>query len=309
MRRFLLTLLAGLLLTGPAAAAEAIKLRPAVSLEPGPVKLAAIAELNAEQAAGLGRITVAKLPQGPGTLSLSRERILRAIRKAHPGEVSLEGASQVKISPQFASLGREELTRLYVAKVMQASPWTSRGRIEISDIRVPENLNVPAADLKRLTAEFAPREDFLGPVCLDLKFGSSRQARLNGRVQVYASVPVSRGLKPGQAVTADAIEVRELELSGFGTILTSPEQCRGLRAKTTIRPGQPLQRCQLEAIPLVCRGATVMLEATAPGLVITDSGQALRDGFASDRIPVKNLSSGRTVIGTVIAPSRVRVVF
>ncbi len=309
MRKLLLSLLTTLLLYGVAAAAEVVSLRPEACLPPGPVSLAAIAEIGRAQAASLGQITVANLPQGPGSLSLSRERILQAIQRAYPGEVSLQGASQVRIKPQLTSLGRDELTRLFVAKVMEASPWTSRGRIEISDIRVPENLNVQAGDLKRLTAEFAPHEDFVGPVSLDLKFGGSRQVRLSGRVQVYASVPVSRGLKAGQSVTEDAIELKELELSSFGALITRPEDCRGLRARTAIRAGQPLLRSQLEPIPLICRGETVQIEAASPGLLITDSGQALRDGFARDKIPVKNLSSGRTIIGTVIAPSRVRVVF
>ena len=71
----------------------------------------------------------------------------------------------------------------------------------------------------------------------------------------------------------------------------------------------PLLRAQLEPIPVICRGEAVQIEAVGANFIISDSGQALKDGFTSEKIPVKNQASGRTIIGTVIAPSRVRVVF
>lgn len=309
MRRISLSLLALLLLAGAAGAADSATLRAAVSVPAGPVCLADLAQLSGAQATRLGQLKITSLPPGRSSLNLSRERVLTVIRRNYKGQIEVLGAPVVRISPQLTSIGRAELVKLYVGQVMQASPWRDLGRIEISEVKVPETLAVLPADLKRMAAEFAPREDFVGPVSLELGFGTSQKVRLSGKVKVYADVPVSRGLKARQPITLSDVELKELELSAYGAVVAGLEQCRGLRTRTAIRPGQPLLRNQVEPLPIVCRGEAVQIEAVGASLVITDSGVALRDGFAGEKIMVKNAGSGRTIIGTVIAPSRVRVVF
>jgi flagella basal body P-ring formation protein FlgA len=54
-------------------------------------------------------------------------------------------------------------------------------------------------------------------------------------------------------------------------------------------------------------GETVVIEAQVKNLVVRDKGIALRDGYQGETIPVKNASSGRKVVGTIIAASLVQV--
>ena len=309
MRLVASTVLAVLLSFSAAAAADSVILKPQATVTAGPVKLAAVADISGQQAESLGAITIAHMPPGRNCVSLSRARILSAIKTVWKQDLELSGAEIVQLNPQLVTVSGDELVKIYVARVMQLSPWRATGRIEISSVRTPEAINVLPADLKNVTADFAPREDFLGQVSLDLKFGKTQIIRLCGNVKVYAAVPVSRGIAARQPITASDLDTKELELSAYGNVIQTPQQCEGLRAKAPIRAGQPLLRAQLEPIPIICRGEVVQIEAVGANFVITDSGQALKDGFTSERIPIKNQTSGRTIIGTVIAPSRVRVVF
>lgn len=309
MRQLATTLLALLLSCSAAAAADSVTLKPQATVSAGPVKLAVVADIDGAQAERLGAITIAHMPPGRNCVTLSRARILSAIKTAWKQDLELGGANLVQLCPQLVTVSGDDLIKLYVARVMQTSPWRATGRIEISEVKVPASINVLPADLKSVTADFAPREDFLGQVGLDLKFGKTQIVRLCGNVKVYAEVPVSRGIKAHQPIAVSDLDTKELELSTYGNVIQTAQQCAGLRAKAPIRAGQPLLRAQLEQMPVICRGEIVQIEAVGTNFVITDNGQALRDGFTSEKIPIKNQTSGRTIIGTVIAPSRVRVVF
>jgi flagella basal body P-ring formation protein FlgA len=59
--------------------------------------------------------------------------------------------------------------------------------------------------------------------------------------------------------------------------------------------------------PDVCSGEIVSIEARVDDLVVRDKGIAMKDGYQGDAIPVKNVSSGRQVVGTIIAASMVQV--
>ena len=50
-----------------------------------------------------------------------------------------------------------------------------------------------------------------------------------------------------------------------------------------------------------------MIEARVNDLVVTDKGVALKDGYQGEPIPVKNVTSGKQVVGTIIAAALVQV--
>jgi flagella basal body P-ring formation protein FlgA len=59
--------------------------------------------------------------------------------------------------------------------------------------------------------------------------------------------------------------------------------------------------------PDVCSGEIVSIEVRVNDLVVRDKGVAMKDGYQGETIPVKNISSGRQVVGTIIAASLVQV--
>jgi flagella basal body P-ring formation protein FlgA len=63
----------------------------------------------------------------------------------------------------------------------------------------------------------------------------------------------------------------------------------------------------VERNPDVLKGETVVIEVRLDNLVVRDKGIAMKDGYLSETIHVKNASSGRQVVGTIIAPSLVQV--
>ena len=269
MRFVVAFLLATQLVCGAAVAADSVVLRPQAVVDAGPVRLDAVADIESGQAESLGAIVIAHMPPGRNRISISNTRIQAVIKTSYPQDVKLGGAKLVQIAPRLTTVSADELKKMYVAQIMQTSPWRAAGRIEISDIEVPPTVSVLPGDMDHLKAIFAQREDFLGRVCLDLRFGTTQQVRIRGNVRVYATVPVSRGIKIHQPISAKNIDTKELELSAFGSVMQSAKQCEGLRAKVNIRAGQPLLRSLLEPIPVICRGETVQ------------TGRACRSGSRS----------------------------
>jgi len=76
-----------------------------------------------------------------------------------------------------------------------------------------------------------------------------------------------------------------------------------------LQEGKPILKSNVEQPPLVNRGDFVFIEARSDVLMIQDRGIALKDGYIHERIPVRNVTSGRQIYGTVIAPLQVEVTF
>ena len=127
---------------------------------------------------------------------------------------------------------------------------------------------------------------------------------------MQAEVPVAREtIRRGQIINASDLELRRIDITRIPPAAMDVKACAGMRAKAFIRKGYPVLLNNIDVPPLVYKGAPVMIEAGNEALIVSDKGVALMDGRADDRIAVKNLNSGRQIVGIVIAPSRVRVEF
>jgi flagella basal body P-ring formation protein FlgA len=71
--------------------------------------------------------------------------------------------------------------------------------------------------------------------------------------------------------------------------------------------GNPILPSQVQRKPDICSGEIVLIEARTNDLVVRDKGIAMKDGYQGETIPVKNVSSGRQVVGTIIAAALVQV--
>ncbi len=88
---------------------------------------------------------------------------------------------------------------------------------------------------------------------------------------------------------------------------TQVEQVIGLRAKRSIGPNRILTARLVQPPYLVLKNKQVTLISQVGSIKIETKGLALKSGVKQEQIPVKNLSSKKTVKGTVIAPNTVRV--
>lgn len=206
-------------------------------------------------------------------------------------------------------LAPAELERLFREAVLAHSPWQARGEIVIESVRAPL-CKVAEKDRAVVQAKFAPREDFLGFTTLTLSFGAAETVKttVTGMVRVFMTVPVTRNdIRRGAVMGPEDLELRRIDITRYPPIALDREACAGKRAKSLIRAASPVLLANIDVPPLVFRGAPVYIEAGGDDLIVTDRGIALADGRIDERIPVKNARSGRQIVGTVIAASRIRV--
>ncbi|MGH6761694.1 MAG: flagellar basal body P-ring formation chaperone FlgA [Phyllobacterium sp.] len=85
------------------------------------------------------------------------------------------------------------------------------------------------------------------------------------------------------------------------------DQVIGKIARRTLLPGKPILVSAVNEPHLVQRGVPAMLVFNAGGLEILTTGTPLEPGGIGDFIKVRNVDSGITVSGTVLADGRIRV--
>lgn len=81
----------------------------------------------------------------------------------------------------------------------------------------------------------------------------------------------------------------------------------GKMAKRTLLPGEPIPFNAVDDPRLVTRGVPIQLIFQEAGLTITAMGTPLQSGSIGEQIRVRNLDTGRIVLGTVQADGRIRI--
>jgi flagella basal body P-ring formation protein FlgA len=288
-----------------------VDLKEAVVVEGAVVFLADLATIKGAGSSVLSSIPIMKSPGSPRSVTLSAKTVADKVHAAYQGPVDFKGASQVSISIRTIEVSRETLERTFIEEVLKQSPWKDSGRIEVSNVRVPRCPTVRDTGSLTIQAKFSPHEDFLGLVTANLIIGSGssvERVTLSGRVRLFGDIPVARTkIRAGAMIASSDLVVKTMDLSESPRAFTKIEDCAGKRAKVTLMEGRPLLPSQVEQKPDVCTGEVVFIEVRVNNLVVRDKGLALKDGFQGEPIPVKNVASGKQVVGTIIAPSLVQV--
>lgn len=136
-----------------------------------------------------------------------------------------------------------------------------------------------------------------------------QRLRVAGAVvqMVEVAVPVRR-LAPGAPIGPD--DVRMARVRGTlvrGTVAQNVAQVVGLTPRYGINQGQPMVLAELARPLAVVKGATVVMQLTAPGVQLLGQGRALEQGGIGDRIQVLNPASRAIVEAEIIGRDRVRV--
>lgn len=272
-----------------------------------------IATIEGTDRAALSGIPIMKTPAGSLGVTLTSEFVAGKIGEHYRKPVIMEGSPSVQVCEKFVAISAKELADLYRNAVLKNSPWKKAGEVVIEDVKVPAGFRVPEKYRHAVQAKFSPREDFLGltPATLTAGLGASAvSCRVSGKVRVMALVPVARtNLTRGAVIGEADLEMKRLDISTYPPLVWDKKECAGMRLKGSLHAGSPLLRSNIEQPPLISRGDPVFIEARRDGLVVRDLGVALKDGFLEEQIPVKNTSSGKKVFGTVIAASRIEVMF
>ena len=315
MRYALSMVLTVLLFVGTAlgAGTHVVTLKETVGVSGEKVLLKDIAAITGRDAASLSSMFIMKSPSGPIGAKLSADYVARRIAGEFKGPFVMKGAQKVHITRKYVTVSKKRLEKIFSSTVYAKSPWKKKGKIVIEDIKGSHSVEVLEKDKNAIQAKISPHEDFLGRTSMTLVIGkgsSSGKVRLSAKVKVFADIPVVKEtIDRGAMITKAALEVKSVDVSAYPSAVMDEKECVGKRAKTRLRQGRPLLKTNIENPPLISRGDIVFIQAKSDSFIIQDKGLALKDGHLTERIPVRNVTSGKQVVGTIIAASCIEVYF
>ncbi|WP_246728316.1 flagellar basal body P-ring formation chaperone FlgA [Microvirga terricola] len=112
----------------------------------------------------------------------------------------------------------------------------------------------------------------------------------------------------------DTIRQSMLKERGFppnyrarSAVIDSSVALVGKMARRTLLPGEPIPFNAVDDPRLVTRGVATQLVFHEGGLTITAMGAPLQSGSLGEQIRVRNMDTGRIVLGTVQADGRIRI--
>ncbi|WP_390919864.1 flagellar basal body P-ring formation chaperone FlgA [Neorhizobium turbinariae] len=127
--------------------------------------------------------------------------------------------------------------------------------------------------------------------------------------QMRTAVVPTQTIYPGEEIMpgmVQEVEVTNPHLTGDYT--TKTRQVVGMVAKRTLLPGRTVPVSALREAFAVTRGKAVRLMFTVGSMTISAQGAPLENAAVGDLIRVRNIDSGVTVSGTVMADGSVQVV-
>lgn len=113
---------------------------------------------------------------------------------------------------------------------------------------------------------------------------------------------------PGQEI--DAAQLQEVEVTNpklAGGYASAVDEVAGKVSSRTLLPGRTIQLSALREPYTVKRGSPVRLTFSVGNMLISASGTPLDNAAVGEVIKVRNLDSGVTVSGTVMADGTVQV--
>ncbi len=129
------------------------------------------------------------------------------------------------------------------------------------------------------------------------------------RIKTYLTVAVAtRPLARGIPVTAEDISFEQREIgrltSGY---FETGKRLLGRAPKRSLPRGAVISPRELDIQKVIRKGSRISIVAETNGVSVRMPGKALEDAGEGEQIQVENLSSRRTITGTVLGPETVKV--
>lgn len=236
-----------------------------------------------------------------GTLavcSAAEERVIITL----PESVNVQG-SELLLGTIAELSGPEELVSKVAAVNAGAAPIAgssrrlTRGQIEV-------RLRQGGIDLKRIEFQGSTTVQVFG---VAPEFAQAAAAKSDAGFPVYEVVVAAADLPRGHLLTLEDLRVETQEFRTGQPDLRTAAEFVGLRTKRHVLSGSPLTTLNVEAVPVIERGAAVTIVVETPSLVVSAPGIARGTGGLGEVIPVENTLSRQVVSGEIIDEHTVRV--
>lgn len=193
--------------------------------------------------------------------------------------------------------------------------FSTDGReVEIRDIRVPKNVQVPD-EYDRYAVVSPTQFGRDGRLVLELQFEKNtfiiKRIKAIAFIETYSPVVMALSkIYKGQTIQEDQVILDKRKISDLPTqICTDLADVVGMRAGRDIRAGDYFLKTVVERNPDVHKGDTVIIKAQSDIIEVITKGVAKEEGSLGDQIQVLNLKSNRVITARVIDPKTVAVDF
>ena len=277
------------------------------------LSVGAVATVSGGDAALVERVRAVSLgyAPAPGYSRLLQDwRLRQELATSLPGvQVVVTGATSTRVWPQteVVSAGtleaeaRRELERHLAGR---------DGKVRL--LRPLQALEVPAP-LEGLVVQSVLAAGELGagttnvPVRVQIDGVVHRTVWTSWEVSLYEERPVLvRGVRAGEVLTADAVELRRVALGSEDGAL-SLQMAIGATSTRDLAAGSTLSGRDLVRPPLVQRGSVVYLEVRKGSVQARVAAVAGKAGARGDRIPVTTLAGGRELEATILSRDLVTI--
>ncbi len=308
----LVTMLLSVVGGTPAASAEPVRLRTAVSVSGDVVTLGDFFE----GAGALADRALFRAPDLGTTGPVSAARVVDMARAAGLAEANGDGIVEVSVTRLSRPIEASEISRLIATEILRRPGHPEDVGIDDVSISFDEPVAPQPADVRSLdpvrvvSLSTTPQTGrFEALVQIDQGERTDR-LRLRGTLTETAMVTVlTRSVVRGDVIAADDLRSERQPRNRLAALHApvDPADVVGRQARRALRAGQPISASDFARPQVVSRGDVVTVVYRTPALQVTGRGQAQQAGAVGDLVAVLNPQSKRTLHAVVVGAGLVEV--
>lgn len=300
-----------ILLAANIALAQTITLREEVSVKGWSLFLADVAEIEGNRQ--WQQFCLGKTPALGQTCYLDRDAIAQKLKRLGLDVTTIvwQGSADVAITTAVTNIPADELVTAARDFLTTALPWAAED-VELSLMSEPRTLDVPSPRFTLVVSpRFAGQPQYRGRISVEVAILVDGQQAKRTSVAFYARVcqPVfvtRRLIARHSPITSSDLQTQRLEISSFARLpITNLGDLSGKQTTGTLPANHILTPLDVEAAPLIRRGAGITIGFEMGGLKITIPGKALDHGGLGEIIRVLNLASNKIIQAKVTSDTTV----
>ena len=208
------------------------------------------------------------------------------------------------------------ITKAIISYLVTKDPSYSGKKIEVSykyADKIFGDLKTRSGKVTFLIAElypdFKPIGNIIVPIQVVVDNVPKEKIFLRTKVSVFDRIVVAeKRLKRGDSISSSEAEIEERDVAVLSqNVIKDINFVIGKEAKTFIPSGNPIYDWMVKDRPIVKRNEKIKIKAGSQNISVAAVGIALEDGNAGSEIKIKNLNSGKELIGVVTGTGEVMV--
>lgn len=222
-------------------------------------------------------------------------------------------APSSSVRPDTQSLDGGDFERVIVAELMRRYGRTHH-QVSFRVLFPKQEVEVPKGKIQLEIGDWSGggrtgRRAFRVGIWVNQQFLRTINVVGEVKAQVEVATPI-RWMKPKEIVTDEDLSLMMVDIPSLThDFILDLDEVIGKQVLRPLPPRQPIRKIMLDYPPMIQKGDRVMIEVRGDGLLVQTVGIAKAAGKKGETIPVKNQTSGREVLGTVLASGLVEVGF